>query len=85
MKDFKKILELPADEIKKLAREDPHNEELFTALVLKKFMEKYHLRDVETALEQFMIFKKAQSKMLSLNEEEEKALQACLRKIETNM
>jgi hypothetical protein len=85
MKEFKKILELPAEEIRKLAREDPHNEELFTALVLKKFMEKYHLRDVDTALEQFMMFKKAQSRMLSLSEEEEKALEACLRKIKTRM
>lgn len=85
MNEFKKILELTAEEIRKLARDNPHNEELFTAIVLKKFMEKYHLRDVDTALEQFMIFKKAQSSMLSLTEEEETALEACLRKIEAKM
>lgn len=85
MKNFKKILELSVEEIKQLTREEPDNDELFTALVLKKFMEKYHLRDVNSALEQFMIFKKAQGKLLSLSETEEKALTACLKKIERKM
>ncbi len=82
MKTFKEILELPPEEIKKLAKEEPLSDELFTALVLKKFMEKYHLLDVNTALEQFLLFKKAQGKLLSLSEEEEKALTACLTKAE---
>ncbi|MFH1435536.1 MAG: hypothetical protein ABIJ56_07440 [Pseudomonadota bacterium] len=67
-----------------MIREDPDNEELYTALVLRKFMEKYHIRDTNTALEQFMLFKKAQGNLLSLNEAEEKALAACLNKVELN-
>ena len=82
MKTFKEILELSPEEIKKLAAEEPESEELCTALVLKKFMEKYHLLDVNTALEQFLVFKKAQSRLLSLSEEEEKTLMACLKKAE---
>ena len=84
MDSFSKILQLSAAQIKELIREDPDNEELYTALVLRKFMEKYHLRDTNTALEQFILFKKAQGSLLSLNESEEKALAARLNKVKLN-
>jgi hypothetical protein len=85
MKTFKEILELPTEEIQKLIKDGPPSDELFTALVVKKFMEKYHLLNVDTALEQFLLFKKTQSKLLSLSEAEEKALTACLKKAEENV
>ena len=84
MNSFSKILQLSAAQIKTLIREDPDNKELYTALVLRKFMEKYHIRDTNTALQQFMLFKKAQADLLSLNETEEKALAARLNKAELN-
>ena len=84
MNSFSRILQLSAAQIKTLIREDPDNKELYTALVLRKFMEKYHIRDTNTALQQFMLFKKAQADLLSLNETEEKALAARLNKAELN-
>ena len=84
MDSFSKILQLSAAQIKALIREDPDNEELYTALVLRKFMEKYHIVDTNTALEQFLLFKKAQGDLLSLNETEEKALAARLNKVKLN-
>jgi len=81
MQDFTKILELPEEEIRRLASENPQDERFFTAIVLKRFMEKYHLREVSTALEEFRKFKQAQGRLLSLDPTEQKALQACLSRI----
>lgn len=72
MKDY---LKLSPAELKAKIDSGESNPIIFTAYVIRKFMERYHIRNPESAVEQFLVFKKHQSEILFLNSAEQEKIE----------
>jgi|GEM_PF-3005255 len=74
MNELYEILKLSSEKIEELIKKGENCDTYYSALVIKKFMEKYHIKNQDAVINEFTIFKKNQSKLLDLSEEEEKFL-----------